>query len=320
MRNAEQLAVSFRVLKRDAKSRFFVESKLNDRCLTPWQVSFLIYRCCTRTMPKGKRKFTRRKRSSSAPAVLRPRKPSKRKCWDEDQMLAAMSAVKGGSHIKRAAEEHGVPVSTLRDRISGRVVHGTKPGPKPYLSTTEEAELSSFLKSCANMGYGRTRTDVMGIARSVAAEKGILKGSKVTQGWWRRFCKRQPDLSLHRGDVTAHARMDAVNSETLKQYFTLLNDVLTEKSLRDKRSSCSTSQEFQSCSEPSRKRHKERHNDGAVTEIDTNVCCVCFGLYSEDVSGVDWIECACGRWLHEECGEECVVDADGKERFCPTCL
>lgn len=68
----------------------------------------------------------------------------------------------------------------------------------------------------------------MGIARSVAAEKGILKGSKVTQGWWRRSCERQPDLSLRRGDVTAHVRMDAVNSETLTQYFTLLRDVLTE--------------------------------------------------------------------------------------------
>ena len=110
-------------------------------------------------------------------------------------MLAAMTAVKGGSSIKRAAEEHWVPASTLRDRISGRVVHGTKPGPRPYLSTTEEAELSSFLKSCSNMGYGRTRTDVMGIARSVAAEKGILKRSKVTQGWWRRFCERQPVTS-----------------------------------------------------------------------------------------------------------------------------
>jgi hypothetical protein len=95
-------------------------------------------------------------------------------------MVAAMTAVKGGSHIKRAAEEHGVPVSTLRDRI---VVHGTKPGPTPYLSNTEEAELSSFLKLCSNVGYGRTRSDVMGIARSVAAEKGKLKGSSVTQGW-----------------------------------------------------------------------------------------------------------------------------------------
>ena len=146
----------------------------------------------------------------SAPAILCPRKSSKRKCWDDEQMIAAMNAVKGGGHIKRAAEEHGVPVSTLRDRISGRVVHGTKPGP---LSSTEEAELSSFLQPCSKVSYGRTRTDVMGIAPSVAAEKGILKGSKVTQGWWRTFCERQPDLSLR--DVTAHVRMDAVNSETL---------------------------------------------------------------------------------------------------------
>ena len=149
-------------------------------------------------------------------------------------MAAAMTAVKGGCKTKRAAEEHGVPVSTLRDRISGQVIHGTKPGPRPYLSSTEETELSSFLKSCSDIGYGRTRTDVMGIARSVAAEKGVLKGEKVTQGWWRRFCERQPDISLRRGDRTAHIRMDAINSNTIRQYFTLLNDVLTKHDLHSK--------------------------------------------------------------------------------------
>ena len=74
----------------------------------------------------------------------------------------------------------------------------------------------------------------MGIARSVAVEKGVLKAEKVTQGWWRRFCERQPDISLHRGDPTAHIRMDAINSDTLRQYFTLLNDVLTKHDLHSK--------------------------------------------------------------------------------------
>ena len=75
---------------------------------------------------------------------------------------------------------------------------------------------------------------------------------------------------------------------------------------------------------PRKKPRKEQNNVGADAEIDTNVCCVCFGLYTDDVSGADWIECGCGRWLHEECAEECVgecvVDVNGKERFCPTCL
>ena len=38
-------------------------------------------------------------------------------------------------------------------------------------------------------------------------------------------------------------------------------------------------------------------------QVDTNLCCMCFGLYSEDVEngdGRDWIECVCGRWLHED--------------------
>ena len=48
-------------------------------------------------------------------------------------MEAAISSVKEGCAVARAAVEHGVPRITLNDRISGRVKHGTKPGPVPYL-------------------------------------------------------------------------------------------------------------------------------------------------------------------------------------------
>lgn len=49
-------------------------------------------------------------------------------------MLAAMDSVlKKGLSGNKAADLHGVPRSTLKDRLSGRVIHGVKPGPKPYL-------------------------------------------------------------------------------------------------------------------------------------------------------------------------------------------
>ena len=57
--------------------------------------------------------------------------------------------------------------------------------------------------------------------------------------------------------------------------------------------------------------------------IDENKCCVCFTLYDEDVqnkSGKEWVMCACSRWLHEECAEDCVLDSTGKERLCPLCV
>ena len=59
-------------------------------------------------------------------------------------MIHAMEAVfYGNISINKASEMYGVPRTTLKDRLSGRVVHGTKRGPKPYLHPYEERESSS---------------------------------------------------------------------------------------------------------------------------------------------------------------------------------
>ena len=58
-----------------------------------------------------------------------------------------------------------------------------------------------------------------------------------------------------------------------------------------------------------------------VTE--DGVCCICFGGYDDDVierTGAEWIACGCGRWLHEDCVEDVVLDDEGNERFCVFCL
>jgi len=45
---------------------------------------------------------------------------------------------------------------TLKNRISGRVKHGTKPGPQSYLTPEEESELADFLVNACKMGsYSR---------------------------------------------------------------------------------------------------------------------------------------------------------------------
>ena len=43
--------------------------------------------------------------------------------------------------VNRAAKEFGTPRSTLKDGLSGRVQHGRKSGPKPYLSSDKERNL-----------------------------------------------------------------------------------------------------------------------------------------------------------------------------------
>ena len=46
--------------------------------------------------------------------------------------------------------------------------------------------------------------------------------------------ERQSDLSLRQGDSTVHVRMDAVNKETMEQYFSLLYDTLSTHDLLEK--------------------------------------------------------------------------------------
>ena len=84
----------------------------------------------------------------------------------------------------RAAEAYGVPKSTLKDRLSGRVENGCRPGPKPYLQPDEEGELTTYLLTAASIGLGKTRHEVMRIAEGIAVQKGILKGNKISNGWW----------------------------------------------------------------------------------------------------------------------------------------
>ena len=66
-------------------------------------------------------------------------------------MEKALQAVRlEGTSVRRAAEEYGVPRSTLGDRVSGRVCHGAVSGPPRYLSEEEEEELVRFLLGCAS--------------------------------------------------------------------------------------------------------------------------------------------------------------------------
>ena len=158
-----------------------------------------------------------------------PKRPTKRKQWTEDQMLAALDAViKDGLSGNRAAILHGVPPSTLKDRLSGRVVHGKKPGPAPYLNSKEEKELSDHLILAARSGFGKTRRDVMNLVEGYMLKQQPSKSVNLSNGWWYNFKKRNPNLSLRSGDSTSTVRMNAVNPENVNTYFDLLEDLFDQ--------------------------------------------------------------------------------------------
>ena len=124
-------------------------------------------------------------------------------------MLGAIRAVSEGFGINRAALEFGLPATTLKDRISGKVRHGCKAGKTPYLTQSEEKELYDYLVTCAKIGYPKRRDDVIGIVRKTLEHKARnieFKGD----GWYNRFMERWPRLSLRKADSLGQARANAV--------------------------------------------------------------------------------------------------------------
>ena len=80
--------------------------------------------------------------------------------------------------LNRAAAQFGVPKTTLKDRMSGKVELGSKIGPAPYLNTTEEEELFELLIHMAKIGYGNTKRDLITIVK-LAPTPGHFCGRKV---------------------------------------------------------------------------------------------------------------------------------------------
>jgi hypothetical protein len=55
-----------------------------------------------------------------------------------------IEAVRSGSSVRRVAADFDIPVSTIYDRLSGKVPEWSVCGHSRYLSDTEENELESF--------------------------------------------------------------------------------------------------------------------------------------------------------------------------------
>jgi len=126
-----------------------------------------------------RKKFRRARRKLRSNAKNKPNnKPSqKRKQWMETKMTSALKEAKQSKklYINRISKKYNVPRSTLQDRISSCVTHGTKPRP---LTAEEEKSLTTHLIDAAKLGYGKTRKIVNRMAENVAREKGTLRKEK----------------------------------------------------------------------------------------------------------------------------------------------
>ena len=134
--------------------------------------------------------------------------------------------------LRKASEIYQVPKSTLHDKVTGKVIFGAKSGPSPYLFSEEEEELLNFLLKCSDIGYCHSRKQVIAIVQQIVDEKGIQ--IVVNNGWWERFCQRNPQITLRAPAPMSSSRAIAFDREYINNYFDLLEEILRANNIYNK--------------------------------------------------------------------------------------
>jgi len=116
------------------------------------------------------------------------------------------------------------------------VLPGARSGRPTILSSTEEKEeqdLVQFLLSSAEIGYARTRSEVISIVERMLSARDDHAKQTVMIGWWNKFCKRHPELVLRTPATLLLSRASASIKECIDNYFDVLEKVLDDYDLRD---------------------------------------------------------------------------------------
>ncbi|XP_019628182.1 PREDICTED: uncharacterized protein LOC109472769 [Branchiostoma belcheri] len=158
-------------------------------------------------------------------------------------MSAALQSLAENPSISVYAlsKKHGIPESTVRDRIKGRSRDDTV-GRPTILTDDEEQALVVYAKYLAAKGFPLTVRAMKALAHEIElkASKARSEPSKFTesgpgQKWWRGFRRRHPDLTLRSPDQLDRERASFSGPGVVFDHFERMEQVLTENKIKDKK-------------------------------------------------------------------------------------
>ena len=95
--------------------------------------------------------------------------------YTEADVAAAIDDILDGKGIRLAARDHGIPRTTIANRIKGIDTHQKASQDLQRLSPNLEAKLAQFVLSQESLGYAMTHAQIKGIAQKILASGGDLK-------------------------------------------------------------------------------------------------------------------------------------------------
>jgi hypothetical protein len=129
--------------------------------------------------------------------------------------------------VLTAAKKYGVPETTLRDRVSGRVdIDCCNMGKSPILSLDEENKLVKHLLEVAKIGYGYNRKEIVDIASDYTVTLGKRTVNKpLTLNW--------PELRVVKPRSLEVSRTKSASDDIVQNYFNQLEHIIDKYELQN---------------------------------------------------------------------------------------
>jgi transposase len=131
----------------------------------------------------------------------------RRKNYTSEDVDLAVQAVKDGMSFRDAAEQFGVPKSTIKDRASG--AHGSNIGQPTVLSPEEEKMICDMAILLGQCGFPFTGDNLRYF---------MFKKNLPTHRWLDTFISRHKELTLQKANAIKRTRA-AVSREDVNEFF-----------------------------------------------------------------------------------------------------
>ncbi|KAJ8301133.1 hypothetical protein KUTeg_020120 [Tegillarca granosa] len=149
---------------------------------------------------------------------------------------AYISVIENNTPAYRAARQFGVPLTTLRDRVDGRVsIDTVRSGANPLFSLEQEAKLVDHIKFLAEVGYGYTRSEVIHLANDYAVHLRLRHANNpLSKKWIRGFYSKWPTMHSIQPSSLSAQRARCTTAVCIEKYFKELNRIYVKYDLIDK--------------------------------------------------------------------------------------
>ena len=117
--------------------------------------------------------------------------------YSEADVTAAIDDILDGRGIRLAARDHGIPRTTIGNRIKGMDTHQKASQDLQRLSPDLETRLAQFALTQESLGYAMTHAQIKGIAQKILRSGGDLK--PLGRHWMDGFLRRNPQLKTKKG-------------------------------------------------------------------------------------------------------------------------